>query len=246
MRTGRTRVKSLPVIALVAALLPATASAAPVASGTSRAADSRKAIAITIYNQNLALVKETRDLALARGTNELRFMDVASQIDPKTVHLVSLTDPGGLDVLEQNYEYDLISPDKLMQRFIGRKVTLVFGGTELSGPAREVAATLVSTNGGMVYEIDGKYHINPPARVVLPEIPGGLISVPTLVWLLDSHGRSSHTAEVSYLTGGISWAADYVGVVDAADARVGSHGMGDHRELERRDLRRRHAEAGCR
>jgi hypothetical protein len=172
-------------------------------------------------------VKETRSLSLAAGRNEVRFMDVASQINPRTVHMVSLTAPQSLSVLEQNYEYDLISPEKLMERFVGRKVRLVFpppGGERTA--EREMEGTLISTTGGMVYEIDGQFHVNPPARVILPEIPGGLISVPTLVWLLDNAATAGaaapavHKVETSYLTGGISWAADYVSVVSADDAKA--------------------------
>jgi hypothetical protein len=181
-------------------------------------------VAITIYNDNLGLVRETRMLALAAGRNEVRYMDVASQINPRTVHIISLTNPQGLQVLEQNYEYDLISPEKLMEKFVGRRVRLVFppSGGDRSAE-REMDATLVSTTGGMVYQIGNEFHVNPPARVILPEIPGGLISVPTLVWLLNSTGQAQRSAtkvETSYLTGGIGWSADYVGVVSADDAKA--------------------------
>ena len=177
-------------------------------------------IAVTIYNDNLGLVKETRTLSLRTGVSEMRYMDVAGQINPRTVHMVSLTGPDDLEVLEQNYEYDLISPEKLMERFIGREVTLIFPADGERAPEREVKARLVSTTGGMVYEIGGQFHVNPPARVVLPEIPGGLISVPTLVWSLKNKGAASQKVETSYLTGGLSWSADYVSVVDAADTKL--------------------------
>src|SRR2546422_11564528 len=93
--------------------------------GVSTARD-QSDVSITIYNDNLGLVRETRTLSLGGGRNEIRYMDVAAQINPRTVNIVSLTAPQGLQVLEQNYEYDLISPEKLMERFIGRKVKLVF------------------------------------------------------------------------------------------------------------------------
>ena len=195
----------------------ATARQTPVSSTARDQSD----VAITIYNDNLGLVKETRTLSLGTGRNEVRYMDVAAQINPRTVHMVSLTAPQALQVVEQNYEYDLISPEKLLEKFIGRKVRLVFapsGGDR--APEREVEATLVSTNGGLVYQVDGQFHVNPPARVILPEIPGGLISVPTLVWMLQNSGPATHKVETSYLTGGISWSADYVAVVDAADTKT--------------------------
>jgi hypothetical protein len=185
------------------------------------AGSDRSDLAVTIYNDNLGLVKETRTLSLGSGRTELRFMDVAALIDPRTVHMLSVTAPRALQVLEQNYEYDLISPEKLLDKFIGRKVTLMFAGPDGdAAPEKRVGATLVSTTGGRVYEIGGEFHVNPPARVILPEIPGGLISVPTLVWLLDNSGPALHSVETSYLTGGLSWSADYASVVSADDAKV--------------------------
>ncbi|HKY33991.1 MAG TPA: DUF4139 domain-containing protein [Candidatus Polarisedimenticolia bacterium] len=190
------------------------------AARTSRAEDGRSHLAITVYNSNLGLVRETRRIELPAGVTELRYMDVAAQINPRTVHMASLTDPARLRVLEQNYEYDLISPEKLMERFLGRTITLVFGeGGERPQPRQE-QAKLVSTNGGMVYEIGGAFHVNPPARPVLPEIPGGLISAPTLVWLLRSDRAGEHRVETSYLTGGLTWSADYVAILSGDDARL--------------------------
>jgi hypothetical protein len=177
-------------------------------------------VSVTIYNDNLGLVKETRALALAQGVNEVRYMDVAGQINPRTVHVISLNAPRDLEVLEQNYEYDLISPEKLMEKFVGREVTLVFPPADAKGAEREVKAHLISTTGGMVYEIGGQFHVNPPARVILPEIPGGLISVPTLVWSLRNSGAAEHKVETSYLTGGLSWSADYVIVASADDTKA--------------------------
>src|SRR5262245_43342091 len=103
-------------LTLMAAVVAATQVAAG-ATVTSRSAGNRTSMSLTVYNENLGLVRETRKLSLGSGVNEVRFMDVAAQIDPRTVHVKSLTGPGSLDVLEQNYEYDLISPDKLLERF---------------------------------------------------------------------------------------------------------------------------------
>ncbi|MGH9870836.1 MAG: DUF4139 domain-containing protein [Candidatus Polarisedimenticolia bacterium] len=212
-----------PLLLIGTALLIATSSAgAPppsAASHVSRAEGARESVAVTIYNSNLGLVRETRTVSLSAGFNELRYMDVAAQINPRTVHIASVPQSGRLDVREQNYEFDLISPEKLMERFIGRRVKLVFGEGSPQG-AREQEGTLISTNGGMVYDIGGSIHVNPPARPVLPEIPGGLISVPTLVWLLEADSGGSQKVETSYLTGGLTWAADYVGVVEGDDAKL--------------------------
>ena len=214
------RFQIIVAIALAAAATQVKGVDGSAKTSVSRADGARTDLALTIYNSNLGLVKETRTLTLEAGLTELRYMDVAAQINPRTVHMASLTDPKGLEVLEQNYEYDLISPEKLMERFLGREVTLVFGEGGKGEQRRETQATLVSNSGGMVYEIDGRYHVNPDARVILPEIPGGLISAPTLVWLLRSAAAGPQKAETSYLTGGISWSADYVGVISADDAKA--------------------------
>jgi len=194
------------------ALLMATAR--PVVAAPARTTvtqDQQKDVAITVYNGNLGLVKDTRELSIGAGTQEVRFMDVAAQIDPTTVHLKSLRDAAGLHVLEQNYEYDLLSPQKLLDKFVGKKVKLMTGDGSL------VDALLLSNNNGPIYEINGQIHLGHPGRVILPDIPENLISKPTLVWLLQNATAQPQRVEVSYLTGGITWKADYVVVLNVKD-----------------------------
>ena len=187
----------------------------------STAAD-RTAVAVTVYNQNLALVRETRSLKLDRaGTGTLRFMDVPSQINPRTVHVQPLSSPGP-SVLEQNYEYDLISPEKLMEKYVGREVEIVEQADDLT--TRNVKATLLSTNGGPVYKIGDRIVIGQGGKVTLPDLPADLVARPTLVWTLDAPKAGSTPAEVSYLTDGMNWSADYVAVVDADEKRAGLSG----------------------
>jgi hypothetical protein len=132
------------------------------------------------------------------------------------VSISSVDHPDQLGILEQNFEYDLISPSKLMEKYLGQTVELI---TTFELKEKKVSAVLLGTHQGMVYEIDGKISINPPGRVVLPALPEGLISKPSLVWLLDS-GRTDHTVEASYLTTGIGWKANYVAVLDKDDVRM--------------------------
>ncbi|HUC43768.1 MAG TPA: DUF4139 domain-containing protein [Candidatus Sulfotelmatobacter sp.] len=187
----------------------------------STAAD-RTSVAVTVYNQNLALVRETRTLELDRaGTGTLRFMDVPSQINPRTVHVQPLAQ-GGPAVLEQNYEYDLISPDKLMEKYVGRDVEIVEQAQDLT--TRTVQAKLLSTNGGPVYRIGDRIVLGQAGRVTLPDVPADLVARPTLVWTLDAGKSGRAPAEVSYLTDGMNWSADYVAVVDADDRRAGLSG----------------------
>jgi hypothetical protein len=168
-------------------------------------------VAVTIYNGNLGLVRDVRELALGPGTHEVKFMDVAAQIDPTTVHLKSLTDAAGVRILEQNYEYDLLNPQKLMEKFVGKTVKLMLGDGTL------IDAELLSNNNGPIYRINGQIHLGHHGRVILPDIPGNLIPKPTLVWLLQNRSGRPQRVEASYLTGGITWKADYVVVLNAKD-----------------------------
>jgi hypothetical protein len=175
--------------------------------------ESQKDVMVTIYNGNLGLVKDARDVRLPAGTTEVHFKDVAAQIDPTTVHLKSLTDPAGLRILEQNYEYDLVSSGKLMEKYVGKKVRLY------GSDGTYVEATLLSTN-GPVFDINGQIHLGHHGRIVLPALPDNLVSQPTLVWLLRNQADRPQRVEASYLTGGITWRADYVMVINASDTRA--------------------------
>ncbi|HEY9724696.1 MAG TPA: DUF4139 domain-containing protein, partial [Oscillatoriaceae cyanobacterium] len=123
--------------------------------------------------------------------------------------LVSLSNPGNLDVLEQNYAYDLITPSKLMEKYVGHQVEIKMpdvGNRE----GQTVTATLLSTNDGYVYRIGDKIYLQPPGQVILPNLPPDLVAQPSLIWLLNATRRGTQTIEASYLTSGMSWHADYV------------------------------------
>jgi hypothetical protein len=125
-------------------------------------------------------------------------------------------------VLEQNYEYDLISPEKLMEKYVGRDVEIVEQALDLTN--RTVKATLISTNGGPVYRIGDRIVIGQTGKVTLPDLPAELVARPTLVWTLNAEKAGATPAEVSYLTDGMNWSADYVAVVDADDKKAGLSG----------------------
>ena len=143
---------------LLALVLVTVETAGAAALSVSR--DVQKDVAVTIYNGNLGLVKDIRETRLPAGTTEVQFQDVAALIDPTSVHLKSLTDPAGLKILEQNYEYDLLSSQKLMEKYVGKRVRLYQG----DGTYHE--ATLLST-AGPVYEINGQIHLGHNGRLVL-------------------------------------------------------------------------------
>jgi len=178
-------------------------------------------VAVTVYNNDLALVRDKRDVKLLPGETSLTFMDVAEKIRPETVSLRSLTAPDALRILEQNYAYDLMSPEKLMEKYVGKQVRLVNLSTEVNYTEKE--ATLLSTNGGPVYKVNNEIYLGFPGQVVLPEIPENLIAKPSLIWLLANSG-TDHTVEATYLTGGIGWRADYVVTLDRSDMQMDLEG----------------------
>jgi hypothetical protein len=161
-------------------------------------------LALTVYNSNLSLVRDVRQLNLPAGESVLRFMDIAASINPATVHFRSLSEPGKLNVLEQNYEYDLLDPNKLLQKYVGREVTMIRGD-------QEVKATLLSDNNGQVWKVGNDIITNLGYNSLrFPEVPDNLYDHPTLLWSLRNSGARSQRVEASYLTGNLSWSADYV------------------------------------
>src|SRR4051794_11013722 len=193
-------------------------SAAPAPAATTTL-DDQAELAVTIYNSDIALVRDVRNLQLARGTSDLHFMDIAATVNPATVHFRSLTEPERVNVLEQNYEYDLLEPDKLLRKYVGRDVTLVRRRSE-NGETREeeVTARLLSYNNAPVWQIGGEIITGLGAdHIKFPELPGNLYTHPTLIWTLDNAGAGRHRVEASYLASKLSWNADYVLTVSRDD-----------------------------
>jgi hypothetical protein len=169
-------------------------------------------LSLTVYNGNLALVRDVRQVHLPSGVFPLRFEDVASSINPATVHFRSITSPARLSVIEQNYEYDLLDPQKLLQKYVGREITLVqpqmdAGSTRLV----ETKALLLSDNNGPVWKIGNEIVTGVGAESYrFPDLPDNLYSRPTLLWTLDNRGGDSQRVEASYLANSLSWKSDYV------------------------------------
>ena len=197
---------------------PPVAEAAPGQELTTTLNDQSE-LSVTVYNSDLALVRDVRTLRLARGTGSLRFMDIAATVNPATVHFRSLTEPSQVSVLEQNYEYDLLDPEKLLRKYIGREVTLMRNRTE-NGSTRqeEVKATLLSYNNGPVWKIGNEIVTGLGAdHIRFPELPDTLFSRPTLIWTVQNDGAARHRVEASYLARSLAWAADYVFTVGRDD-----------------------------
>ena len=176
-------------------------------------------LAVTVYNSNIALVHDVRQINLPTGESLLRFMDIAATVNPATVHFRSLSEPTRLDVLEQNYEYDLLDPQKLLQKYLGREVTLVRTRQE-DGSTKweEVKATLLANNSGPVWKIGNEIVTGMHSdHIRFPELPENLFSRPTLIWSLQNTGARRHRVEASYLAGNLSWSSDYVLTVGRDD-----------------------------
>ena len=180
------------------------------------AQDAPRRLSLTVYNDNLALVRDARRLPVKEGTGELRFADVASQIDPTSVHLRS--PDGKVSILEQDYEYDLVNADKLLSKYVDQPVQL------FTKDGRMFEGTLLAPGGDIVLEKkDGSIEAVSRANlqnVDFPKLPAGLVTRPTLVWTLQSEKGGDRDLELSYLTGGISWHAEYVGVLDPSDKKL--------------------------
>ena len=176
-------------------------------------------LAVTVYNSNIALVRDVRQLQLPTGTFRLKFMDIAATVNPATVHFRSMTEPDKVGVVEQNYEYDLLEPNKLLNKYVGKEVTLERSYMD-NGTTKheEVKATLLANNNGPVWKIGndivtGVYGEN----YRFPEVPANLYDRPTLLMTLDNSGARKQSIEASYLASNLSWNADYVLTVGRDD-----------------------------
>ena len=185
---------------------------------TAGAAETDSAIEVTVYNDNLALVKERRKLDLNTGVNNVEYTDVAALIDPTSV-MFEDTKNKNTAVLEQNYEYDLVSSFKLLDKFLGKEITV----TEKEGET--YTGTLLSHDGRVVLKLsDGKVvSITEVSRFEFPD-SAGLLTKPTLVWQVYSPVSGSRDVLTSYLTGGMSWNADYIVKTNADDTKADIQG----------------------
>jgi len=192
-------------------------SAALVALAAAPAAAANRELTVTVYNQNLALVKDVRSLELGTGTKTFRLTDVSAQIDPTSVHLVP-KGGDGLSVLEQNFQYDLVSADKVLERYVDKDLTVIGkDGNKTTGTllSFDGASLVMNRNPGIA--IVNRLEVK---EIQFPDLPGGLITKPTLVWRIDNDGPATRDAQLSYLTSGLSWHAEYVAVVDENDKNL--------------------------
>ncbi|MEZ0287915.1 MAG: DUF4139 domain-containing protein, partial [Methylophilus sp.] len=176
-------------------------------------------VAVTIYNEDLALVKDSRKLKLNNGLSALSFRDVSAQIKPETALLRSLLPNTSLQVLEQNFDFDLLSPQTLLEKFVGQQVSVI-KTNPTSGAETEETATVLSAQNGIVLKIGNRIETGFPGRIAYPNVPGQLRDRPTLTTQVQYKGAEQSSLELSYLTGGLNWKADYVAELSSKEDTI--------------------------
>jgi hypothetical protein len=205
----------LVVMGMLLALLGSAARAAESDEIRSTLAE-QQAVAVTIYNSDLALVKDQRRVRLQSGLNSLALRDVSAQIRPETALLRSLSHPGSIAVLEQNFDFDLLTPEKLLEKYVGKSVTVIKTHPTTGAETLE-AATVLSANNGVVLRMGNRIETGVHGRLAFDDVPANLRDRPTLVTRLNNNTAGEQTVELSYLTGGLGWKADYVAELGAKD-----------------------------
>src|SRR5688572_24871720 len=183
----------------------------------------QQSVAVTIYNENLALVKDQRRVSFETGRNRLALREVSGRMRPETALLRSLSHPGALTLLEQNFDFDLLTPQKLLEKYVGRQVR-VFRVNQKTGEESFETATVLAASSGVVMRIGERIETGLPGRIVYDSVPANLRDRPTLVSELDVARGGSQAVELSYLTGGLSWKADYVAELNGADTSLDLNG----------------------
>lgn len=176
-------------------------------------------VAVTIYNANLALVKDQRKIQLDKGFNRLAFSDVSAQIQPETALMRSLTNPNGFFIIEQNFDFDLLTPQKLLEKYVGESIRIARVNPATGAETYEDAVILSAAN-GVVMKIGDRIETGIPGRIIYKTVPANLRERPTLVLQLNSATSEPQKVELDYLTGGLSWRADYVAELNPSDDRL--------------------------
>jgi hypothetical protein len=198
------------------------AHAAPRDEVTSTLTD-QQSVAVTIYNDNLALIKDTRRVNLTKELNHLAWREVSAKMRPETAQLRNLSNPTGFRLLEQNFDFDLLTPQKLLEKYLGQEVSVIRTHPTTGVESRETA-TVLATNNGVVLKFADRIETGTPGRLAFAGVPDSLRDKPTLVISLINPVAGAQELELSYLTSGLSWRADYVAELNATDAALDLNG----------------------
>ena len=185
--------------------------------------EDQQSVAVTIYNEDLALVKEARRVVLDAGRNRLALRDVSARMRPETAQLRSLSNPGAFDLLEQNFDFDLLTPAKLLEKYIGRTVRVI-RTNPATGVETVESAQVLATTQGTVLQIGDRIETGVPGRIVFDGVPPNLRDRPTLVTELQNRVPGTQDVELTYLSGGLSWQADYVAELSPDDSALDLNG----------------------
>ena len=212
------RVLALAALPLLVGGMSSSALAQEAASGNAQGD-----VAVTIYNNGQSLVQDDRQLSVAAGRNRIEFPDVSARIRPETV---TLSGPG-IGIVEQNFDFDLLTPDKLMDKTVGQSITLV-RTNPATGAERTERAKVLAANGGIVLQIGERIEVlrddGLPVRAVFDRLPPNLRARPTLSVTVDAANAGTVPARLSYLTPNLGWTADYVALFDAAKGAMDIQG----------------------
>ncbi|MCX7726688.1 MAG: DUF4139 domain-containing protein [Chitinispirillaceae bacterium] len=182
----------------------------------------RQNVDLTIYNSNFVLIREERKINLSNGLNKIVIPDVPATIIGTSLHFNSLTNPSSVKVIEQNYQYDLVNTNKLLEKYVGKEVE--FRRTKPEDKKEYiVSGKLLSSgwgNDNIIAEINGKIEINPVGNMILPYLPEGLILKPQLEWLINSSDNKEHRVEISYIANSMNWNCEYVAILNEDDTKV--------------------------
>lgn len=204
-------------------IVPSNVTASDEESTTTTPQDQKNVI-ITIYNADLALIKDTRSVALNATFNKLAWREVSAQIRPETALLRNITYPVGFSLLEQNFDFDSLTPRKLLKKYLGKEV-IVVKTHPTTGAETHETATVLSVKEGTILKFNDRIESNAPGRIVFPSVPENLHDRPTLLISLISPSQGKHDLELSYLTSGLSWHADYVAALNEDNSRLDLNGL---------------------
>ncbi|MEQ1667333.1 MAG: DUF4139 domain-containing protein, partial [Sulfuriferula sp.] len=210
-------------LALIISLLCiANASATDLTEKITTRADQRE-LALTIYNDDLALVKDQRKVNLSVDLNRLAWRDVSARMRPETALLRNVNDAAAIQLLEQNFDYDLLTPQKLLEKNVGNSVTIIKTNSATGAETRETA-TILAANSGVVLKYGDRVETGINGRIVYAGVPDNLRDQPTLTMSVITNKSASQNLKLSYLTGGLSWRADYVAELSANDTKMDLNG----------------------
>jgi len=214
--------KFLAATALVSSLIASSLVAPAWGDETTVTPEQQTAVAVTIYNNDLALVRDARKVNLTKGENDLAFVEVSGGMQPETALLTAKDTP--LSVIEQNFDFDLLTPQKILEKSVGQKIRVIRTNPQSGEDSSEEATVLSVAEGNVVLQIGDRIETAVPGRLVFSAVPANLRARPTLVVKLDSQAEGETPVVLSYLTHGLSWSADYVAELSPDEKTVNLNG----------------------